>query len=54
MPSFRVLLKHMDTKTNNLIKSTNVSLLLKRFINVKSNTKIKVTQQQKKSKLKNT
>ena len=50
-------LKYMDYEnTHNLFKITNISLLFRSFINVKTNfkQKIQITQQHNKSKLKNT
>ena len=49
-------LKYMGKKTYNLSKITNISLLSRSFISMKSDykTKIQITQQHDKSKLKNT
>ena len=41
MPTFNVLLKYMVKKTHDLFKSTNISVLFRSFINVKSNYKQK-------------
>ena len=41
MPTFNVLPKYVVKKTHDLFKSTNISVLFRSFINVKSNYKEK-------------